>query len=246
MNPLNQLCEQLGLTPEGLADAASLDVASVWRALNDEPEEPLATFLKCAQSLGVRMRLHAARKPFALWIMASAVDALHRNNAWRKSVGLAALPPDRGQLVAFIRFARKRHKWSYGDIKEHLERNFIPTMEGLSNWRGGTIGQIVNGGKVIGTTLPLGYAQEFQEKFRRHVMQELMARMCAFDPFASVRYQIDWSEQPPGYLVFEATHPMPECAARWMVEGVKKLGWFGDGQWGCDAPPCALGTENNG
>lgn len=245
MNPLAKLCDQLGLTPDGLAGAAALDPSLVRAALADDPGEPLGTFLAAAGALGVRMRINAAREPFVLWVAAPAVDALHRNNAWRKTVGLAPLPADRGQLVAWIRFTRTRHKWTYGQIKDHLEANYVPTMDGLPNWRGSTIGQIVNGGKVADALAPLTCGEQMARKWRRHVTQELTARMSAADPFASVRYQIEWAERDR-HLVFEARHPVPECAARWMVEGVKRLGWFDAGEWGFGPPPTTSGMVVDG
>ena len=231
MNPLKKLCDQLGLNSASLAIQLKLPESTIALAIEYAPVGALGTFLGIVESLGVKMRIRASDELLKLWISVPAIDDLHPNNEWRKSVGLCVLPPDRGQLVAYVRFLRKRHKWTYGEIKTHMERNFIPTAEGLREWRGSTIGHICTGGKVSDASLPLGYSPAFATAFRAMVAKELLVRLFRFDPFAPVRYEVDGFEDDR-VLRIEAHHPTPEFVPNWVIAQLHTLRWFSEFDWG--------------
>ncbi|MGE5610155.1 MAG: hypothetical protein ACM359_12945 [Bacillota bacterium] len=229
-NPLAILCSQLGLTDVALARILGCPPGSVREALAEEPKEPLRTYLRLGLVLGAKTRL-VADAPLRLWFDLGAIDELHYSNEFRSAVGLDPLPANRGELRQVIKKLRRRGL-SYADIADRLQANFIPTATGVRTWRRSTIAQHVKI-KVSGedALMPLGMTDEFRLAIKSHVRSQLLVAMCPFDPFASVRYEIQQTERD-GLLMFETTSPLPASIRRWIVAAVARLGWFKPDQWG--------------
>ncbi len=229
-NPLAILCQQLGLDQAALARMLDCPVSRVRAALAEEPREPLRTYLKLGLALGVKNRL-IADAPLRLWFDFSAIDGLRYSGVFRQSVGLAPLPTNRGELRRLIKRLRRRGH-SYSNIAIYLQRNFIPTTTGVSQWRNSTIGQHLNM-RVSGTDadMPLGATEEFCTAFRAMAIQHLLVAMCPFDPFASVRHEMEHVERA-GRLYVQTKVPVPAAIRRWVVSAVARLSWFNIDQWG--------------
>ena len=228
-NPLADLCEQMSLDGDALAQAIGVTRPQLTAALAEEPKEPLATYLRACRLLGLKLRVPC--RNMSLWFDLRAIDALHESAAFRKSLGMDELPANREALRKLIRVLRRR-RWSYSEIVVHFEKNFIPTTEGHRQWRRSTIGQHLkrlkrgsDGGMALAMT------DAYRREFRRFVAARLLVAICPFDVFASVRYQMDWREAS-GRLRIEAKESLPAPLERWMVAAVAKLGWFTEGAWG--------------
>jgi hypothetical protein len=158
-------------------------------------------------------------------------DALHSNEEFRRSCGLAPLPANRGELRRAIRKLHRRGL-SHGEIAERFQKSFIPTATGVRTWRRSTIGQHVTL-KVSGDDddSPLGMSDELRLAFRAYAISQLLVAMCPFDPFAAVRYEIQQTQRDD-LLILETQAPLPTSIRRWIATAMAGLHWFKGDQWG--------------
>jgi hypothetical protein len=221
-NPLRHVLLSLNLSPAGLAHALDLEPAAVRAALKEHPCRAVAAYARLWNALRVMPpRLTVAERPVRFVVRLDSVDALYRDDGFRRSRGLLDMPPTVGELRQLVR--RLSRQRSLLSIVRRLEGSYIPTARGLASWRKSTVAQTLKGGNPEDPR-PLAPGSELVERWRRYCLAVISSSACPPDPAAIARYRYETHLDAGGTtLRYESTRPMPACVAEWTRAGLKGM-----------------------
>lgn len=236
-NPLATLCRQLGLSPAAAAKLAGCSLEDAAEALADVPAGAVRAFCGILAGIQAKVRVAAADTRLAFWVERDALDAVYRDDAFRRANGLLGLPRTLGELRVLMA-QLKGPDASFADVSGRLEASFIPTATGLREWRRTTVAQhLASRGARDADPMPEPGA-ELRRAWRSWAVDMILADLS---PVAgdALRYGIvpTWVHRGDEgeRVTFRATRPMPACAVRWCHEGLVRMAWLG-GRWGLCEP----------
>lgn len=234
MNELSELTRKLGVDAAYVARKADVQPHLAAAALEpDGPECDAQTYLKCAAALGAKLVLPCG-PPLSFWVEAAAVDELLTEPHHRQRWGYCAMPGTKGELRRFVK-AKSAELTSYADLARWLDSQWVPKSTGDFGWdffrarsaaeATGNAGTLNNDDETL-TISPAGI-----ERWRRHVMDELLANLVREDALYGVRYGLRWSVGSDKIVVKADVPKMPLVALQWARAGLGRVPWLA-GRWG--------------
>ena len=117
------------------------------------------------------------------------IHALLVDNRFRKQLGMDSWPTDRQSLREKIEKMKEQGQ-SYGQIVQHMENNFIPTMTGLRKWRKSSINRtFATSGSTTDAIVP---QDDLLTAFRDFIVQQMLGKVG--EPLEMLKYEVRATE----------------------------------------------------
>jgi hypothetical protein len=228
MNPLNDLCRQMGIQPDVAGKLAGLNSEVARRVMAADPPPDIEAYLNIATAVGVRHRIIPA-PPLRLWFDAAYLDSLNFDNSFRQSQGLLRCPTTRGDLVDLVLELIEKHPAQPTAICKLLMESVIPTMQGLRDWARGTIPTFP---RQNWNNLEFNLDMPGWQKpaWRKLVLDLIISKWCEHDPVAFVRYGFKIREEGE-FLYIDSEGQMPQTPRQWILDSLQGVRWIVS-RWG--------------
>jgi hypothetical protein len=253
VNPLAELCRQIGCDAAYLVRATRLSAGDVAGALAEpQPACSAGELLACLTAVGASIRLPPVDPP-TFWIETAVIDEKLTDHAYRRARGLLAMPTIKGELRRIATDLRDAG-WTAGRIGRMFEQSVIPTPTGLLEWHQeeapGRWWRVENlllhadRGRAHDDGEPLDLSSALP-RWRGRVAEDVLANLSAVDPIAAVRWGYAFREEGDRFIFSTQAKRIPAAARRWILDSLAQAHWT-EGRWGLLEPrpagPASPGT----
>ena len=235
-NPLAVLFQQVGLGAKSASKLSGVEECDIARLLTGQSAD-IEQYLRLAATIGARFRI-APAPPLSIWVDVAYLDAMCFDDDARAKFGLLPLPTTRRGLLEMVnRIDKELGGHSQTAVVKRLHASMIPTMQGLREWRSGTICRwrtdILNN-----LDDALDRPSWLATTWRNWIVCQLTDQWSEHDPMAFVRYGFKIEERDGG-LAFTSSGQMPASGRKWILDSIAKVEWL-TGKWRVeDDQPCS-------